>query len=239
MENIVSVVKGVSASGKSSRVYQLISFFENELGMKKEPFFFTNIEGKRKEVGIFFEEPNILFIGQEYNSGGVTRFQGFDNKTSCFKGTALFCDFLKEQAKKSSVVIEGAGITQSNRYRPLFMRKDLGIKNIYIQYYNFKNEEKDEYDQRIMLRSGKLPPKGTMWDKCSSFNKEYQFSLNEKESLENNETIYVNWDHYTTPIDDYGTKMLVLMGLDFLVERFISYTESFDYIAKNRFENFQ
>jgi hypothetical protein len=237
MKGFVTAVKGVSASGKSSRVYQLIKFFET-LGLEKTGFDYLNVEGKTKDIGIYFPEVQILFLGKEYNSGEITRFQGYDAVTSAFVKSAHFSDFLKDN-RDINVIVEGAGVTQTNRLRPLFLREYCQVEKIYVQYYNFKEDQKQQYDERLILRSGKVASIGTMWEKCVSFNKEYGFSLNEKEALDDDQNITVMWDPYTADITDFGLKYLVLANMEELCEDFVNFVDEFDYISKNKFENFK
>jgi hypothetical protein len=237
MKGFVTAVKGVSASGKSSRVYQLVKFLEH-MGFEKTPYQYLNVEGKLKDIGIFYPEISLLFLGKEYKSGDVVRFQGYDVVTSAFTKSIYFSEFLKEN-KDLNVIVEGAGVTQTNRLRPLFLREELGIEKIYIQYYNFRNDQKDEYEQRLILRSGKIAEIGTMWDKCKSFNKEYDFSIEEREKLGNCENIKVFWDDHETHISDFGLKYLMMSDLEELCEDFLNFVDEFDYISKNKFENFK
>lgn len=236
MGNIVSVIKGVSASGKSSRVYQLLKFFK-ECGFKDSIFTYVNMEGKTKEVGILFEEIGTLFIGKEYYTGEVLRFQGYDVMTGYFLKSEYFSEFIKETCKNYDIIIEGAGTTQSNRLRPLFLRNELGVDKIFIQYYNYREDQKDEYDKRLILRSGKKADKDTMWDKCRSYNKEYEKSLDEAQQI-GGENVFIDYQLFDVPIDDYGIKFLIMKGLEDLVPEFIQFVSDFDYINQNNFERF-
>lgn len=243
MKNFVAIVKGVSASGKSSRVYQLFLFLEKEVEFSKELFYYVNSEGKKRQVGVLFPEVNLLFIGKEYETGGVKRWQGYDSVTSSFVNSAGFSEFLKEQIKETSIIVEGAGVTQTNRLRPKFLFEELGIENVYIQYYNFLESEKDKYEERLILRSGSVPPKGTMWDKCRSYNKEHSKSIKESEDLTGKGTFEVFWDSYDTPIFDFGLKFMIICMPDIFCEDlelfFLEFVEKYDYQNKNTYINFQ
>ena len=59
------MVKGTSGSGKSTRVYCFLDFLES-IGMELKPYLFTNIQGEEKEVGLYSEELNMVFLGKFY-----------------------------------------------------------------------------------------------------------------------------------------------------------------------------
>jgi len=83
MRNIV-VVKGISGSGKSSRVFQIIKFLEH-LGCEFEDFMYLNNESKNRNIGILCKDLNILFFGKKYGyENGVERWQGYDSVTGAF-----------------------------------------------------------------------------------------------------------------------------------------------------------
>ena len=68
-ESIV-LVKGISGSGKSTRVYLFLEFLES-LGMKLHPYKFKTLDGKEKEVGVYSEDFNMVFVGKFYENGGI------------------------------------------------------------------------------------------------------------------------------------------------------------------------
>lgn len=231
MSKIV-VVKGISGSGKSSRVFQLIKYLEF-LGCEFTDFKYTNNEGREHIVGMLCKDLNIVFIGKIYKTGKIERWQGYDSVTSCFMKSEYFSDFLKN-SKAYTLFVEGAGVTQTNRLRPKFLHDVLGFTDIYIQYYNYEN--KQDYLDRITYRSGKVPDKATMWNKNSSFIAEAVWSLEDQKTIKCE--VYV--DQYTAPIYDLGVKFLKFIGMDIeAIAEFVLFTEDFDYVNTNRFENFQ
>jgi len=149
MKNFICTVKGVSASGKSSRTYMCIKYLR-EHGYKMEKLSFTNENGKTKEVGFLFPElDNLVFIGTTFDYHGVEKFQGFDAMTSQFINAQGFSDYLKANINHYSFVIEGAGVTGTNRLRPKFLYEYVGCKNLYMQYYNYKESERIMIDVRL------------------------------------------------------------------------------------------
>ena len=117
-ESIV-LVKGISGSGKSTRVYLFLEFLES-LGMKLRPYKFKTLDGKEKEVGVYSEDFNMVFVGKFYENGGIRRWQGYDSMTSRLCKAEGLSYFLKETSKAGhGVLIDGAGTTVSWRLRPL------------------------------------------------------------------------------------------------------------------------
>lgn len=227
----ISVVKGISGSGKSSRVFQLIKFFQN-FGFSCENFYHNG-----KLVGLMFNELNLLFIGKIYKSGTIERWQGYDSVTSVFGSSENFSLFLGERNGFSNIIIEGAGVTQTNRLRPEFLFNELEFKKIYIQYYNYPSDGLDVYMDRIRERSGEKKVKDTMWKKNKSFRKEFRKSIIEKNNI-GSKNIFIYDSGFMADIDDFGIKFLSIMDLKNLIIEFCEFCTNFDYISKNKYENF-
>jgi len=235
MSNYVFCVKGVSGSGKSSRVFQLFNFFK-EIGLTISDFEFINFENKSKKIGYLIEELDIVFIGKVYSSGDIERWQGYDVVTGYFGKAEYFSEFLKENSSRYSFVIEGAGITGTNRLRPLFLYNYCGFKNIFMQYYNYNQNQKHEYLKRIVGRSGKEPTKGTMWEKCLGFERESEMALSECGNVDCK--TFHSYNLFDTPIEDFGVKFFKFLGAEDYINDFIEFVNDLDYVSKNKFENF-
>jgi len=125
--------------------------------------------------------------------------------------------------------VEGAGITQTNRLRPKFL-SELGFKDIFIQYYNYEN--KSDYLDRIIYRSGKPPKKDVMWDKNVGFIQDMKWSLEDEESGIN---CVVMDNKFDSPIYDLGVKFFTMIGMEDYIDEFLEFVSKFDYINKNKF----
>jgi len=236
MAGLVAVTKGISGSGKSSRVLQLLKYFE-AIGLTLSEYKFTAIDGKTRPVGVLVEGINLLFVGKFYKSGDIERWQGYDTVTSCFKGAEYFSEFLKERSSSMSFIIEGAGIVQTNRLRPTFL-SEIGFKDIFMQYYNYGDEGRDDYHARIVYRSGEPPKKNTMWEKNIGMIRDCVKSRDEA-SLLKKVNFEIHDNLFDTPIEDYGVKFLKFTGNGKLVKDFKKFVKEYDYINTNKFENFQ
>jgi len=226
----IYVVKGVSASGKSTRVYVTLLFLKYVFG--GEPAFMQNSKGSLIEVGIEIKGLQTVFIGKEYEKAGITRWQGFDAKTNLFGNSEDFSEFLKMNYDKYSFVIEGAGVTQSNRFRPRFLREYCGFTSIFIQYYNFTEAQKEQYLDRIVNRTGCLPKKDTMWQKRKSFEFE-SLKVEPEFSLIECSNKFYSYDLFDTAVEDFGVKFLKFTGLPELVPDFLEFVETLDIISYN------
>lgn len=242
MKEII-VVKGTSGAGKSSRVFVFLKFLRDHLKLENEIIEISNKEGKMKPIGFHFPElNNLLILGKMFKSGDIERFQGYDNITSTFGSSAGFSKWLRLNKDKYSVLVEGAGVTRTNRLRPLFLYNEVGFKKIFMQYYNFTQEQKPEYMKRIVGRSGKEPGE-QMWSKNIEFVREINHCFNEKFELKeqgkevNQITILDN--PYNIEIDDLGLKLMLLFYPELDAEAFILFCLKENYISKNKFENFQ
>lgn len=237
MNKTIFVVKGISGSGKSSRVFQLLRFLEKQ-GYTLSDFTIINSEGKEKTVGVLVKEFSLVFIGKIYKSGEIERWQGYDVMTGSLEGASGFSEFLKKYSKEYSFVVEGAGITQTHRLRPKFLIEELGFENILMQYYNYPEEGKEKYYSRIIYRSGEKPKKDVMWDKNVGFINDSKFSEKEIKNLTSgNVKLYKN--EFEEPISDFGEKFLLFTNQIDQYDKFVDFVEEFNYIDKNKFENFQ
>lgn len=235
---MVTVVKGISGSGKSTRVYLLLSFLRS-LGYNLYDYSFINVDGKSKVAGIFIKEFNLIFIGKLYERNGIECYQGYDVKTSYFGKSSDFSDFLR-QRNEINFIIEGAGVTATNRLRPEFLYEYCGFSNIFMQYYNYNPDQYEQYKSRIILRSGKMSKTGTMWDKCTGFIADYEKSVSEsKKILKSDESASINcfYNLFDEDYCDFGVKFLQINNLSQLIDSFVTYSDSLDYIRKNIFSN--
>jgi len=235
MNNTFICIKGVSASGKSTRVLQLIKFLREVKNYNFEDIFYEN-----KKIGFNIKEINTIYIGNFYCSGGIERLQGFDTKTGIFKTADNASMHFKDLLKNYNVIIEGAGITSSYRYRPFFIFQYLEASNILLQYYNFLKNDVNDYYERIIYRSGKKPNKNTMWSKNIHFIKEYTDSLFEKEQIfkagfQGKIEIYNN--DYKEPIYDFGRKFFEFFDKKECAAEFIDWSIKNDYSKVNAYIN--
>lgn len=237
--NTIVVIKGISGSGKSTRVYYFLDFLES-IGSKLEPFEFTNINGKTDVIGVYSAEFNMVFVGKFYSENGVRRWQGYDSMTNRLGKSEGLSDFLKKMSDRGiSVLIDGAGVTATHRLRPMCLAADSEMMNILYIRYDYREDQRDEYRARITYRSGE-PPKGDqMWRKHSNFQKDCEKAQNEAAMVNSAGANAVIADcPYDAPVWDLGARILEFFGMPDLIPIYKDFSEKSNYIQMNSYETF-
>lgn len=238
-ESIV-LVKGISGSGKSTRVYLFLEFLES-LGMELQPYMFTTLDGKEKQVGVYSPDFNMVFVGKFYDNGGIRRWQGYDSMTGRLCKAEGLSYFLEKEAEAGhGVLIDGAGTTVSWRLRPLDLCGTCGFTNILHVRYDYRDDQWDEYCARITYRSGE-PPKGDcMWRKHRTFQHDFEKAVREgNEVIEAGGNVVLHDEPYDAPVWNLGVHILKFFELGDMCEDFKRFCEESDYIKKNSFETFE
>lgn len=238
--NTIILVKGISGSGKSTRVYLFLEFLEH-IGCTFEPYMFQALDGKERQVGVYSPDFNMVFVGKLYENNGVRRWQGYDSMTTRLCKAEGLSFFLKETSKLGhGVLIDGAGTTASWRLRPLDLCGESEFTNILHVRYDYRDDQWDEYCARIAYRSGE-PPKGDcMWRKHRTFMHDFEKAQREgKEVNEAGGCVVLHDQSYDAPVWDLGVHILEFLGLSEMIAYFKEYCENSDYIQKNSFETFE
>lgn len=236
--NKIVLVKGTSGAGKSTRVYLFIYYLES-IGIKLEPFKFKNINGEEHVIGLYSEDMNMVFVGKFYENGGVRRWQGYDSVTGRIGSADGLTFFLKEMTRLGhSVLIDGAGTTATYRLRPIELCGDCGYTNIlHIRYY-YQEDQKDEYMDRLVYRSGKLPKSDAMWRK--NFEGDYLKAVEEaKDVNEAGGNVVVQNKLYNVPEWDTGEEIFKFFEMPELCNDFIEFCKKVDYTKQNSFNTFE
>lgn len=229
---MITLIKGISGSGKSTRLFYVVDFLRS-YGYKMEPL---KLYGGKAEIGIQFKELQLAALGKLYNSGVVERFQGMDAVTGHFGTSQGLSDYLLTISRDFSLIIEGAGTSATYRLRPNYLLNTLGFSRVYIQYYRFQPTEKPDYLARIVYRSGAEPSKGTMWTKNANFSSDYKNSLLEMKGLPGHERdIFLSDDSIHAPFYDFGVKFLDLFAPQ-LTDDFLQFCKTSNYVERNSFD---
>lgn len=229
-------IKGISASGKSSRLHCLVAFLAS-CGFHLEDFVKPDDKGKDQSYGTLVKELNLIILGKDYEKDGVRRFQGFDSVTGRQQKSAGWSEFITECVKEGySVIVEGAGITNSFRYRPEFLHAEMpNLSLVANWYYNFESHEKQEYLDRVKYRSGKIPKKDSMWDNHPGIYRDYEKSVEEAAKIPNKKCVagYYSWSE---PIWHLGELFFThVYSAPDKVEAFKKFCENYKYIETNKY----
>lgn len=240
MSSTIFLVKGISGSGKSTRVYLFLEYLES-LGLELQPFRFTTLDGKEKEIGLYSPDLNTIFVGKWYENGGVRRWQGHDSMTGRLCHSEGLSHFLKSVANQGySVVLDGAGTTATWRLRPKYLFEDNKFNEIIHIRYDYTPDQLEDYRNRIEYRSGE-PPKGdSMWRKSQTFLHDYQKAVEEAKEVQKAGCHVQLFDlPYDEPVYDLGVKILEHFCLEDVVPEFITYCNNSDYIRRNSYKSFE
>lgn len=219
MNKSLTIIKGCSGSGKSTRVALFIMFLRDYCGAEVIEFQFENFLGKSKSIGLLFKRLDILFIGK-YSKDG--RWQGIDSMTGHFGSSSNIEKFYIDFISKYHIIVDGAGTTESFRFRPLELMKNVKPTKLFIQYYSFALDKKHEYFARIKGRSGKNPTSDAMWKKNTLFLNAYKKSKIESIGFKNCIVYDGNFDDN---IYDFGVKWLEINGIKSYTKEFIEYAK--------------
>ena len=235
----IILVKGTSGSGKSTRVYCFLDFLES-IGMELKPYKFVNIQGEEKEVGLYSEELDMVFLGKFYQDGNVRRWQGLDSVTGRLHTAEGLTYFLKEMGKrKINVLIEGAGTTVTWRLRPMELTAECEFLNILFIRYDYTLNQHEEYFKRVEYRSGKTPKGDSMWRKRKGFESDYLQSIKEADELNAvGANIVIYNQPFSTPPYDLGCRIFEFFGMKDLCAEYKAFVNERDYISMNSFSSF-
>lgn len=234
MKRFVFINIGVSGSGKSSRLNQMFLFFRHK-GLT-----FEDIKFEGKNVGILIKEINTLFLGKIYTKKGITRFQGLDAVNSIFGTSEGISKFIAESLINYNVFIEGAGVTDSFRFRPAYFfdnHKDLVKKIFFLAYLYPHNEEgMKTYSDRLVERSGNNKV-GGMWNKNRQYTNTIPVIVDFIKNTKTEEFCVELFSMmYSEPISKTGEIIIDAFNPS-LKDEFISWSSENDYTKVNRFEN--
>jgi len=216
----MSVVRGTSGTGKGTRVCQVLEYLKTKFEPTTLNFEF---EGKTKQYGICFEDLKLIFIGTttKSNKSGLSSWSSMDYIHSTVKKAENARPIAKSWIEKGySLVLEGEPMMQSDKFRPLFMQPYFGVARFLMPHYWYQNRE--QYDERIMGRSGKLAG-DSGWGRNESYKREYERTLEELQELELDATGCTLLPH-DAPLEGYGASLLAYLGRADLIDEFVRWT---------------
>lgn len=239
--NSIILVKGISGSGKSTRVFLLLDYLK-EIGEQFSPYIYTPVTGKTQPVGLYSPALNLVFVGKYYEDGGVERWQGYDSMTGRLGHAEGLSSFLLDSSRNGhNVLIDGAGTTVTWRLRPLDLCGTSEFTNILHVRYDYRDDQWDDYCARIAYRSGK-PPKGDcMWRKHKTFQHDFEKAVEEAKLVnEAGGNVVLRDKAYDTPVWDLGAEVFKFYGFeDNYIQDFVDFCKKSDYINRNSFSYFQ
>lgn len=179
----LTILKGGSGAGKGTRVCQLMEYLKAD-GNTCETINYK-LDGKTKVVGKFFPAFG-LFVPGKYsvsNKSGLTSWNGMDHLHAAFGKAEVVRDILSDLVDELGVqhmILEGEPMFLSDKFRPKFLSEFYKPDVMSFIYFTYTSRE--EYDERIIGRSGK-PSGDTGWQRVAQYEVEYDKTVKEAEWL--------------------------------------------------------
>ena len=216
----MAIVRGTSGTGKGTRVCQVLEFLKTKFASEIAEF---NFEGKTRQYGVAFPALKLLFVGTvtKSNKSGLTSWSSMDYIHSTVKKAENARPIAKEFLDKGySLVLEGEPMMQSDKFRPLFMAPYYGVERFLMPHFWY--QDRSQYDERIMGRSGKLAG-DSGWSRNESYKREYERTVEEAAELGLDSCLIELFPH-DAPLDLVGVQLLVYAGHHALVDEFVAWT---------------
>jgi len=215
---------GTSGVGKGSRVSQLLTFLETKF--ENHPIYFI-VKEKQRQHGLYFPEIDVYFIGTWTisNKSGLKSWTSLDYINSATGKTEITCQRTKDTAR-GHVIMEGEPMLLSNRYRPIYMNEMYGVTDFSFTIFDYATRE--EYDERILGRSGKIAGEGG-WSRNSSYAKQPEKMEAECKELEAQGLDIkrvITKHNFDADITIFGEIFLKFIGKEDLIQEFLEYSKT-------------
>lgn len=216
-ELFISVLKGPSATGKGTRVCQLIEYLKRAEEPKK---IILSVEGKTFDAGLSFPEQGFFFIGTYVvsNKSSLTSWSSMDMVHSTVKTAEagrecihMVCEHAKESSKQpfACVVLEGEPMLLSDKFRPAFMAAEYAPSHLQISYFGYT--DRAQYEERIIGRSGK-PGGDSGWSRAAGYFGDFNKSKEEASSLDATQC-HLSFHDYDETYWMWGSHLMNLVGV--------------------------
>lgn len=224
------VVRGSSGTGKGTRVCQFLTYLQ-EKGHHWEEVKFE-WEGKERTFGTFFPDLKIMFIGMftRSNKSNLTSWTSMDYIHALVSKTEKARHLLSSMWTDPQVtfVVEGEPLMASDKWRPLFLQPFHKLKRFL--FLTFMYTDREEYDERIVGRSGKVAGEAG-WSRNVGYESEWRRTSEElmelgmvasdvdHEAFIDPKTGHVSFNRmlpHDAPLSAVGDSIMEFLGLDCL-----------------------
>ncbi len=214
-------LKGISATGKGTRVSQLLLFlnYKSQDGAKI-------VYVDDRPYGIYVEKFNLLVPGKYVvsNKSGLISLTGLDIMVSDMDDGRFMPDELMKLYPEASIICEGYVSTQGTYYQPQNQYNN-GFKNQQWEVYLYDNLE--ELQKRVIGRSASRI-KGTCWVGNEVFKSHFTHdilpqcaSLEEKDEDFHSFTLF---SKFSESHAEFGKRWLTFNGHRDLVDEFVTWS---------------
>lgn len=213
----ISVLKGPSATGKGTRVCQLIEYLKRKEVPKKITL---SVEGHTFDAGLAFPEQGFFFIGTYVvsNKSSLTSWSSMDMVHSTVKTAeagriciAKVCQEALTTSKQpfACVVLEGEPMLLSDKFRPAFMAAEYNPAHLAISYFGYT--DRSQHEERIMGRSGK-PGGDSGWSRASGYFTDFTKAKEEATQLDTTQC-HLSFHDYDETYWMWGAHLLNSLGI--------------------------
>jgi hypothetical protein len=214
-------LKGISGSGKGTRVEQLLRF----LLSKNYNYQIYHTEFKNKKCPIAIEFPDLnIFITGKYALGRASKLHswtGLDYLNTGFG--AWFVYWLIKKFSNKNFICEGYPLTLSPVYNLDSIHNKFGYNNVFYQYFFY--DKRESMIDRCFNRNGGKIIKGTCWGTETATKNNYQYNKNLSKELKSPtlNKCEVHTQKFDDPVYVFGYNYLKFLGLGELADKFVSY----------------
>ena len=214
-----NLLLGTSGTGKGTRLSQLLTFLDTKFDSAA---IHVMQKGRQRQLGIHFRGIDVFVIGQWTisNKSGLKSWSSLDYINSMTGKTDLTIEMVKTETF-GHVIGEGEPMLLSNKYRPTFMHEMYEIDKMSFHVYNY--ETREQYDERILGRSGKIAGEGG-WSRNESYNKVVPKCQEEVDALDGIDFLAHKSPHDAS-LTEFGENFLRFINHEELIEDFLKWSE--------------
>ena len=143
----ITILKGGAGVGKGTRVCHLIEY------LKSQGYEFQTAKLDGKQVGFYSPQEKLFILGKIVTSPKthLKSLSGIDAIVDKFDDVQ---DIIQRvEFPVEHFILEGGPVTSSFRFRPKFLKENLGAGSVFAVYYDYEGDEQ-LFRDRLAQRSG-------------------------------------------------------------------------------------
>lgn len=216
-----SLLMGSPATGKGSRLEILVNFLKTKF---EHRIVHNRLDNKIIDFGVEFPDLGLIVIGTRLIShkNGSSGWSSLDYLNSTVRTIDGTQEMIRDYMLKNDtqhVIAEGEPLIISNKYRPTWMKDYFPIDSTFHMIFYYENKE--QYHQRVIGRSGKPPPGDGAWRR----NPQYRVYSEKVKSDGFTEGVdYVSGHLFDADHSIFGEKWLQYVGLVDLIDEFLEFS---------------
>lgn len=223
----VFLLRGISATGKGTRVSTLMEFLKTKYECEVRDIHPSN-EAKPFPIATVFPEPNLTFLGRWVKSNKIGRLYSWSSLDGFSSQDKMYEDIVRYFSYSRGLFLEG----YFGGKRPVVTPQvtlPMGFTDYMVRHYF--HEDMEELQQRCLGRSGARIKGSCYRDNQACLQESYKIRNIElfKAGFRKNNIPESNLDfHFVNakePVYKYGVSALIRLGLDKHVDDFIEFSK--------------